>query len=94
MSIVGMFEKPYGVGYKVYTGTVSVTGTKAISTGFSTVVSVSLTVETTSTTKVYIPRVDSISGGTVTVKVADYDGTTLNVTSSDTVTVHVVIVGY
>ena len=94
MPIIGSLDKPYGVGYKVYEDTVDVTGSKDIDTGFRVVKTVSVSVETTSSTKVYFPRIDSISGGTVTVKVADFDGTTLNITSSDTVKIHIIVIGY
>jgi len=95
VTIVGALDKPYGMArYKVFSKTVSVTGTAEIETGFRAVVAAAVTVESSTTSKMYAAKITGIDGGKITVQVSDYDGTNFNATSSDTVTVHVIAVGY
>ena len=94
MAIIGKFKKPYGTGYKVYVGTTSITGTGSVDTGLSTIVAASVTVEESTSGLMAVAKITSISGGTIDIEVATYDGTNFNAPATTEVKVHVIAVGY
>jgi len=84
-NIIGMLERPYGVGYKVYTDTVATSGgTATVETGFSTIKSVQVTPIGTTAIIVSV----EVSGGTVTIHTYDTAGAAVDAT------VYVTVIGY
>ena len=88
MSIVGALPKPYGKGakYKIAAGSASVADGGTIDTGLSTVVAAIVV----SSNNTHIAAVTGISGGVITVGLADNAGNA--VTTAETV--YYIAIGY
>jgi len=97
MTILGQLERALGLGkYKIDAGYSDVTMSSSggsISTGLSTVKAFIAIVEENTAGVAYMVKIDSISGGTVTIRVFSYDGTTFSEVTSGTVKVHWFAIG-
>jgi len=98
MTIIGQLERARGVGkYKVDAGSASVTMSSSggtISTGLATVTSAVVDVVESTAGTAYMVKIDSISGGDITIRVFSYDGTTFAEVTSGTVNVRYIAIGY